>query len=161
PVGRRQALEAVSSRGVSERAACRYLGLSRRVSSYELRQPAKDKALGDRLIETSQQLPRFGYRRAALWVEAGQCRVRRLWRRLGLQLPRRRTRRRRSGIDVRLPGATRPNSVWCYDFVHDRLADRRAIRLLCVLDEHTRECLAIEVARSLTSTDVILTLSRL
>ena len=47
PAGRRQALEAVSSRGVSERAACKYLGLSRRVTGYELRQPVKDKALGD------------------------------------------------------------------------------------------------------------------
>ena len=53
PAGRRQALEAVSSRGVSERAACRYLGFSRRVTGYELRQPVKDKALGDRLLESS------------------------------------------------------------------------------------------------------------
>ena len=62
---------------------------------------------------------------------------------------------------MRLPGEPRPNSVWSYDFVHDRLANQRVVRLLCVLDEHTRECLAIEVARSLTSRDVILTLSRL
>ena len=53
PAGRRKALEAVSSRGVSERAACRYLGFSRRVTGYELRQPVKDKALGDRLLESS------------------------------------------------------------------------------------------------------------
>jgi len=52
---------------------------------------------------------------------------------------------------VRLPGATHPNSVWCYDSVHDRFADGRAFRVLCVLDEHTRECLALEVARSITS----------
>jgi putative transposase len=161
PAGRRQALEAVSSRGVSERAACRYLGFSRRVTGYELRQPVKDKALADRLIESSQQLPRFGYRRTALWIDVSLCRVRRLWKRLGLQLPRRRPRRRRCGTDIRLPGATHPNSVWCYDFVHDRFADNRAFRLLCVLDEHTRECLAIEVGRSITSQDVILVLSRL
>jgi putative transposase len=80
---------------------------------------------------------------------------------MGLAVPRRRPRRRRSGSDMRLLGATRPNSVWSYDFVHDRLATQRTIRLLCVLDEHTRECLAIEVARSITSQDVILTLSRL
>ena len=161
PVGRRQALEAVSSRGVSERAACRYLGLSRRVTGYELKQPVKDQALGERLMESSQALPRFGYRRTALWLDVSLCRVRRLWKQLGLQLPRRRPRRRRCGTDVRLPGATHPNSVWCYDFVHDRFADGRAFRLLCVLDEHTRECLAIEVARSITSQDVILVLSRL
>ena len=161
PAGRRQALEAVSSRGVSERAACRYLGLSRRVTGYELRQPVKDKALGERLIASSQELPRFGYRRTALWLEVSLCRVRRLWKRLGLQLPRRRPRRRRCGTDMRLPGATHPNSVWCYDFVHDRFADGKAFRLLCVLDEHTRECLAIDVARKLTSEDVLERLSDL
>jgi len=52
-------------------------------------------------------------------------------------------------VGMRLPGATHPNSVWCYDFVHDRFADGRAFRMLCVLDEHTHECLAIEVARVL------------
>lgn len=161
PAGRRQALEAVSSRGVSERAVCRHLGFSRRVTGYELKQPVKDQALGDRLIESSQRLPRFGYRRTALWLEVSLCRVRRLWKRLGLQLPRRRPRRRRCGTDIRLPGAVQPNGVWSYDFVHDRLASGHAIRLLVVLDEHTRECLAIEVARSLTSQDVILVLSRL
>lgn len=161
PLGRRQALEALSSRGMSERAACRYLGLSRRVTGYELRQPAKDKRLGERLMESSQELPRFGYRRTALWLDVSLCRVKRLWKQLGLQLPRRRPRRRRRGSDMRLPGATHPNSVWCYDFVHDRFADGRAFRMLCVLDEHTRECLAIEVARSITSQDVILVLSRL
>lgn len=128
PAGRKQALEAVWSRGVSERAACRYLGFSRRVTGYELRQPAKDKVLGDRLMENSQALPRFGYRRTALWLDVGLCRVRRLWKRLGLQLPRRRPRRRRCGNDIRLPGATHPNSVWCYDFVRDRFADGRAFR---------------------------------
>lgn len=161
PLGRRQALEALSSRGMSERAACRYLGLSRRVTGYELKQPVKDQRLGERLIESSQELPRFGYRRTALWLDVSLCRVKRLWKQLGLQLPRRRPRRRRCGSDMRLPGATHPNSVWCYDFVHDRFADGRAFRMLCVLDEHTRECLAIEVARSITSQDVILVLSRL
>lgn len=161
PLGRRQALEALSSRGMSERAACRYLGLSRRVTGYELKQPVKDKRLAERLIESSQELPRFGYRRTALWLDVSLCRVKRLWKQLGLQLPRRRPRRRRCGSDMRLPGATHPNSVWCYDFVHDRFADGKAFRCLCVLDEHTRECLAIEVARSITSQDVILVLSRL
>jgi transposase InsO family protein len=51
--------------------------------------------------------------------------------------------------------------VWTYDFVHDRLANGGAIKMLCVLDEHTRECLAIEAGKSLRNQDVILTLSRL
>ena len=143
------------------RAACRYLGMSRRIPHYVLKQPIKDQALAERLLATAQHYPRFGYRRSAAWLDEGLCRVRRLWAQLGLNLPRRRPRRRRCGSDMRLPGATRANHVWSYDFVHDRLAGKRTIRLLCVIDEHTRECLAIEVARSLTSRDVILTLSRL
>ena len=63
--------------------------------------------------------------------------------------------------DIRLPGAVRPNAVWSYDFVHDQLVDGRVLKLLCVIDEYTRECLAIEVGASLRSQDVILTLSRL
>jgi putative transposase len=94
PLGRRQALEALPSRGMSEHAACRYLGLSRRVTGYELKQPVKDKSLGERLIESSQQLPRFEYRKTALLLDESLCRVKRLWKQLG-QLPRRRPRRRR------------------------------------------------------------------
>ena len=161
PAGRRRALAELTRRGVSQRAACRYLGWSRRVAHYRLRQPAKDRELGKRLMSTAQAYPRFGYRRSAAWLDEGLSRVRRLWRQLGLNLPRRRPRRRRCGTDMRVLGATQANSVWSYDFVHDRLATQRTIRLLCVLDEHTRECLAIEVARSLTSRDVILTLTRL
>ena len=161
PTGRRAALEQITRRGVSQRAACRYLGMSRRVTHYALRQPAKDRSLGEQLMATAQAYPRFGYRRSAAWLDQGLSRVRRLWRQMGLNLPRRRPRRRRCGTDIRLPGAPRANSVWSYDFVHDRLANQRAFRMLCVVDEHTRECLAIEAARSLTSRDVILTLGRL
>jgi transposase-like protein len=75
--------------------------------------------------------------------------------------PRKRPRRGRCGNDIRLPGATKPNSVWSYDFVHDQMVDGRSLKMLCVIDEYTRECLAIEVAANLRSQDVILTLSRL
>ena len=63
--------------------------------------------------------------------------------------------------DIRMPGAVKPNAVWSYDFVHDQLVDGRALRMLCAIDEYTRECLTIEVAARLRSQDVILTLSRL
>lgn len=161
PSGRRAALSALTCRGISQRKACRYLGLSRRVACYAPVQPAKDRALGERLMATSMELPRFGYRRAAAWLGLGDSRVRRVWRHLGLNIPRRRPRRRRCGSDIRLPGAVRPNAVWSYDFVHDQLVDGRVLKLLCVIDEYTRECLAIEVGASLRSQDVILTLSRL
>lgn len=161
PAGRRAAMALLTGRGLSARAACRHLGLSYRVAEYRLRQPAKDGSMSQRLVETSQRFPRFGYRRTAAWLAVGQRRVRRLWRRLGLQLPKRRPRRRRCGSDIRLIGAPSPNTVWTYDFVFDRTASGRTIKLLCVLDEHTRECLAIEVHRWIRSQDVILTLSRL
>jgi putative transposase len=58
-----------------------------------------------------KDMPRFGYRRMAAWVSLSEARVRRMWRTLGLNIPRRRPRRRRSGSDIRLPGAVRPNAV--------------------------------------------------
>jgi putative transposase len=161
PSGRRAALSALTCRGISQRRACRYPALSRRIAGYTLRQAEKDRVLGEQLIVTSQQLPRFGYRRAAAWLGLSDAKVRRVWRQLGLNIPRRRPRRRRTGSDIRLPGATRPNAMWSYDFDHDQLVDGRVLKLLCVLDEHTRECLAIEVGASLRSQDVILCLSRL
>ena len=161
PSGRRVALEHLTRRGVSQRKACRYLGLSRRVACYALKQPGKDRVIGQQLITASQDVPRFGYRRMAAWLSLSESRVRRLWRTLGLNIPRRRPRRRRSGSDIRLPGAVLPNAVWSYDFVHDQLVDGRVLKLLCVVDEYTRECLAIEAGASLRSQDVILTLSRL
>ena len=161
PVGRRRLLSIATDRGLSKRRACELLGLSRAVAQYRLRQPEKDRPVVEAVVATSQRFPRFGYRRTAAWLEMGETRVRRLWRLHGLQLPKRRPRRRRCGSDIRLPGAVAPNSVWTYDFVHDRLANGTALKLLCVLDEHTRECLAIEVGRWIRSQDVILTLSRL
>ena len=161
PTGRRAAMALMTGRGLSRRAVCRHLGWSYRIAEYRLRQPEKDQPVAQRLIETSQSFPRFGYRRSAAWLSLGERRVRRLWRQLGLQLPRRRPRRRRCGTDIRLIGATLPNTVWSYDFVFDRTASGRNMKLLCVIDEHTRECLAIEVHRWIRSQDVILTLSRL
>ncbi len=161
PAGRREAPGILAGKGLSQRLGCRIAGVSRRISSYELKQPDKDRAVAVQLMEAWGRYPRFGYRRIAIMTGRSSGRVWRLWNRLGLNLPKRRPRRHRCGTDIRLPGATKPNSVWTYDFVHDRLANGHALKLLCVLDEHTRECLAIEVGKSLRSQDVILTLSRL
>lgn len=161
PSGRREALDTLIRRGLSQRKACGYLGFSRRIATYALRQPDKDKIMGEQLMAATQQVPRFGYRRIAAWLQVSDAKVRRMWREMGLNIPRRRPRRRRSGSDIRLPGAVRPNAVWSYDFVHDQLVDGKALKMLCVIDEYTRECLAIEAGASLRSQDVILTLSRL
>jgi putative transposase len=155
PTARRRAMTVMRSRGLSKRAAARGLGLSRAVEHYRLKQPGKDAVLSGRIQNTRQQFPRFGYRRMAAWLDVSDKRLWRLWSQMGLALPRRRPRRRRSGSDIRLPNALRPNTVWSYDFVHDRTANKRTLKLLCVVDEYTRECLAIEVARSIRSQDVI------
>ncbi len=115
------------------------------------------------MIELARQYGRYGYRRiAALLREAGwqvnDKRVERLWRLEGLKIPTRQPRRGRlwlnDGSCVRLR-AERPNHVWSYDFVHHRTHDGRAFRTLNVLDEYTRESLAIRVRRKLSSVDVI------
>lgn len=138
PLGRRRLLALTGQRGLSKRAACRLLGMSRRIACYRLRQPVKDQPIGEQLLATSQRFPRFGYRRAAAWLQLGETRAKRLWRTLGLQLPRRRPRRRRCGSDIRLPGSVRPNGVWTYDFIHDRLVNGTSLKLLCVLDMSIR-----------------------
>ena len=91
-------------------------------------------------------------------------RVERLWRREGLRVPAKPPRRRRlwlaDGTTTRRR-ATRPNHVWSYDFVQDRTHDGRPLRLLCIVDEYTRECLAIVVARRLRADDVLACLTQL
>jgi len=162
PAARREALHILKSKGLSERAACRIAGVSRRIGTYELTQPAKDKELAGKLMEASSRDQRFGYRHIAVMTDQSVGRVWLLWSSLGLNLPRRCPRKRRCGTDIRIPGATQPNSVWSYDFVHDQLANGGMIKMLYVLDaQHTRECLVIEVGKSLRNQDVFVTLSGL
>jgi transposase InsO family protein len=115
------------------------------------------------IVDLAKQYGRYGYRRiTALLRDAGwtvnRKRVERIWRREGLKVPQRQPKRGRlwlgDGSCIRL----RPehaNHVWAYDFVEDRTRDGRKFRMLCVVDEFTREALAIRVARQLSSTDVI------
>lgn len=101
-----------------------------------LKQPEKDRNLSERLIAVAQEVPRFGYRRMSAWLALSESRVRRMWRALQLNIPRWRRRRRRCRNDIRLPGATQPNSVWSYGFVHDQLMDGRTLKMLCVIGIH-------------------------
>jgi len=142
---------------ISERRACKVLSLSR---STKRRQPGTDdKALVERIYTLSHAYPRFGYRK--VWKllvnedwRVSRERVRLIRRREGLQVRQKQRKRRRTGISTGVPcQAQHPNHVWSYDFVHDRTADGRSLRCLTVIDEFTREGLAIEVARSLTSGD--------
>jgi len=122
------------------------------------------------VVELARRYGRYGYRKVAelLRSQAGWIvndkRVERIWRREGLKVPERQPKRGRlwlaDGSCVRLR-AERPNHVWSYDFVEDRTHDGRKYRMLNVVDEHTRECLAIRVARRLKGVDVIDVLSDL
>ena len=122
----------------------------------------EDRLVAD-MIELARQYGRYGYRRiAALLRDAGwqvnDKRVERLWRREGLKVPAKQPKRGRlwlnDGSCIRLR-ADGPDHVWSYDFVHHQTYDGRAFRMLNVLDEFTRESLAIRVRRKLSSIDVI------
>jgi putative transposase len=115
------------------------------------------------IIAFATQYGRYGYRRiAALLERAGWVvnlkRVERIWRREGLKVPQKQPKKGRlwlnDGSCVRLR-PTHPNHVWSYDFVEDRTHDGRKFRMLNVIDEFTRECLAVRVERKLNSTAVI------
>ena len=128
----------------------------------------EDRLTAD-IIELAREYGRYGYRRIAeLLRRAGwqvnDKRVERIWRREGLKVPTKQPKRKRlwlnDGSCIRLR-AERANHVWSYDFMEDRTHDGRKIRLLNVIDEFTRECLAVRVDRRLNSTNVIDVLSDL
>ena len=116
--------------------------------------------------ELAMKYPRFGYRRVwAMLRRAGMVinhkRVHRLWKRLGLALARKRPKKRHSGVaNGILPIATRANQIWTYDFVFDQVVSGRKLKMLTLIDEYTRECLAVEVGTSVTSQKVRAVLER-
>jgi len=121
------------------------------------------------MIELASEYGRYGYRRITMMLRAegwlvNPKRVYRLWRREGLKVPAKQPKRRRlwlnDGSCIRLRPEHRDH-VWSYDFVFDRTHDGRRLRMLTVIDEFTRECLAIDVSRRMTSEDVLERLSDL
>ena len=161
---RRACVEHVAAKlDVSERFACRVLDQHRSTQRKVPGAADDEAALTGAIIALARQYGRYGYRRitALLRAEGWRCnhkRVERIWRREGLRVPARQPKRGRlwlnDGSCVRLR-PERANHVWAYDFVEDRTRDGRKLRLLCVVDEFTRECLSIRVGRKLGSTDVI------
>jgi len=120
-------------------------------------------------VALATRFGRYGYRRITSLLRAegwrvNHKRVERLWREEGLKVPQKQPKRGRlwlaDGSIVRRR-AERPNHVWSYDFVFDRTADGRPLRMLAIVDEYTRECLAIDVARRLSSRDVLARLAEL
>src|ERR671928_1898532 len=148
------------------------MGLNRRRTEMASKKHRPEEAVaklrqGGRLVSRGRSVA-GGHRATALLRDAGwpvnEKRVERIWRREGLKVPPRQPKRGRlwlhDGSCVRLR-PERPNHVWAYDFVEDRTRDGRKFRMLCVVDEFTREALAIRVARKLGSADVIDVLSDL
>jgi len=148
---------------VSERRACQVLGQCRVTQRYASYVAGEEEKLVARIIELATQYGRYGYRRitALLKQEEWQVnhkKIERIWRREGLKVPQKQPKRRRlwlnDGSCIRLRPEHRDH-VWSYDFVMARTSDGRSFRILAILDEYTRECLAILVKRCISSQDVI------
>jgi transposase InsO family protein len=159
----------VAKHGVSERLACRVLGQHRSTQRKKPTRPDDEAALTADITSLAIQYGRYGYRRITAMLRqkgwrVNAKRVARIWRREGLKVPSKQPKRGRlwlnDGSCIRLRPEY-PNHVWSYDFVEDRTHDGRKYRMLNVIDEFTRECLAIRINRKLKSTDVIDTLSDL
>ena len=159
----------VVEHGISERFACRILGQHRSTQRNISKTTDDEAALTAEIIALAIQYGRYGYRRiTALLRNAGWVvnvkRVERIWRREGLKVPAKQPKRGRlwlnDGSCVRLRPEY-PNHVWSYDFVEDRTHNGKKYRMLNVIDEFTRECIAIRISRQLKSTDVIEVLSDL
>src|SRR5206468_3828756 len=156
---RRQAVRQLrEALGVSELRACRVLGQPRSTHRQIPKAP-EEGLLVARLLELVRKHPRFGYRR--IWAllrregwRVNRRRVYRLWRQQGLKVPRKQRKMRRLGSSInscaRRP-AEHKGHVWAWDFLHDRTADGRALKWFTLVDEYTRECLALEVRRGMTA----------
>jgi putative transposase len=150
--------------GVSERRACKVLEQARATQRRNLSPPSDEKQLTRDIVVLATKYGRYGYRRitALLNNENGwkvnHKRVERIWRKEGLKVPKNQPKRGRSWLNDGSCIRLRPeykDYVWSYDFMIDRTADGRAFKILNIIDEYTRECLAILVARKTTNQDVI------
>ena len=148
------------------------IGQPRSSQRYAGRKAHRDRRLAERMVELSRENPRYGYRRVwALLRREGwpvnKKRVHRLWRQEGLKVPeKQRKRRRLLLLGESQNGCTRRRAehkdhVWSYDFVMDLTEDGRRLKMMPVVDEYTRECLSIDVERSITAEDVVDTLASL
>lgn len=154
---------------VSERRACEVVEQPRSTQRYESQPRDDEPALTKRMLQLAKERPRFGYRRIG-WLlrqeswQASDTRVYRLWRREGLKVPKKKRKRRRLGSSengCHLRQAEHKDDVWCWDFVFDHTTSGSSLKWLSIVDEYTRECLALKVDRSITSEDVIDTLAEL
>ncbi len=163
---RRKQIAYVRKRGISLRRSCALLQVARSTIGYESTLARRDEPVIAAMREFAAQYPRYGYRRIQVFLARrglamSADRAYRIWKKAGLQVPRRRPRRRVATGRPRPLPATGANQVWAYDFVFDACANGQQLKCLTVIDEFTRECLAIDVAGSLRSGRVIEVLSKL
>lgn len=169
PTRRREAVQEVQTTlEVSERRACKAIGQPRSTQRYEPREHGLDQLLIKRMHELVRRHPRYGYRRIWALLRANGWRVNRkriwrLWNREGFKVPQKQRKKRRLGSSAN--GIIRrrcehKDHVWAWDFIHDRDERSRPLKCFALVDEFTRECLALEVERSMTGLDVIDVLSQ-
>jgi transposase InsO family protein len=139
------------------------LGQPRTTQRYHPAPDEEEKRLESRLLELVRVHPRYGYRRMTVLLQwegwrVNRKRVHRLWRRQGLRVPRKARKKRRLGHSGNSCVRLRPehkDHVWTWDFIFDRTQNGRSLKWFSLVDEYTRECLALEVNRRMTSRDVI------
>jgi transposase InsO family protein len=154
---------------VSERRACNVLDQPRSTQRHVARVSDDEEALTKRLVELAEQYGRYGYRMITGFLRnegwrVNHKRVERIWSKEGLKVPKKQPKRKRlwlnDGSCIRLR-AKYKNHVWSYDIVYERTHDGRPLRILTIIDEYTRESLAIRVGRRVTSESVIEQLTEL
>ena len=164
PAGRRRAVEHLLAEWrYTERNACRLVQQPRSTQRYEGRMDYEERRIRKRLHELAKKHPGSGYRRMTRLLrregmQINKKRVQRLWREEGLRNPLRKRRKRARGHSENscaIKKAEYKNHVWCWDFTMDETADGRRLKWFSVLDEFTRECLALEVERRMTARDVV------
>ena len=144
---------------VSERRACRTLGQPLSTQRYEAKVKDDEPSLLNRIFELIGMFPRYGYRRITDLLRGEGWRVNakriyRLWRQEGLRVPKKTKKKRRLGTSeggITRRASEHKNHVWAVDFIFDRTSNGRPLKILVVVDEFTRECLALEVHRKFTS----------
>ena len=164
PARKREAVKHVQGRlKTSERRACASLGQPRSTQRYRGRRREADAKLIDAMRRIARREPRSGYRSVARYLRregwrVNLKRIHRLWKQEGLRVPTKTRKRRRLGNSsngAQRFRAERINHVWSYDFVWDQTDGGRRLKWLPILDEYSRECLALEVDYSITSRTVI------
>lgn len=144
---------------ISERRVCNVINHPRSTQRYQVSVKNEEKALVSRMHELVRENPRYGYRRICILLRTegwrvNVKRVHRLWKKEGLKLPSRKARRKTSVSGHKLK-SEHVNHIWAWDFVFDRTHDGRQIKILTVIDEYTKRCLALEARRSITGADLV------